>query len=138
MPFHRVVDIIDGEPTFEKPLKEIMAELNRNGGLQTLDPVDFITKQQRNWYKGVCLPFLAKHDENQETKVWWDTEVKKKCGGLDLLKPEYKEWADGNITSRLTTSGVGKKKMTQFIENILSKSLETGWCVPPPDSDLRK
>ena len=47
-------------------------------------------------------------------------------------------FADGNMCIRLTIRGVGKKNMTAFIENILSKSIEMGWKIDPPDADLRK
>ena len=124
--------------TFEKPLKEILSELKPGGAIDILDPVKYVTAQQRKWYKGICLPWLVKHDENRESKAWWDMEVKKQCDGLNLLKMEYKEWFDGSVTARLTTKDVGKKKMTAFIEEILAMSVEKGWGIAPPDKDLRK
>jgi len=130
--------LIDGEPAFDVPLSEILGQIKHGGALRVLSPVEYITDQQRKWYKGVCLPWLVKHDENQESTAWWDMEVKKRCDGLNLLKIEYRVWADGTITSRLTTKDVGKKKMTAFIEEILAKSVEMNWGIAPPDKELRK
>ena len=141
MPTHYVKSIINGQPTFEKLLPEILAELKEGGALKTLTPLEYITDQQRKWYKGVCLPALVKHDENGETDAWWDTEVKKECNGLAYLKKEiffFEDGAGGRFgVGRLTTKGVGKKNMTLFIEEILSKSIAKGWPVTPPDPELR-
>ena len=142
MPTHVVKSMIDGEPTFEKPLKDILAELVPGGAIKTLSPLEYITDRQRRWYKGVCLPGLVKDDENGETAGWWDTELKKEFNGLALLKKEIffiDDGAGGRVgVGRLTTKNVGKRNMTQFIEEILSKSLEKGWNISPPDPDLRK
>ncbi len=145
MPTHEVKSIIDGEPTFKRPLKEILAELEMGGALETLSPLKYITARQRRWYKGVCLRDLVKNDENGETKAWWDLEVKAKCNGLAYLKKvgmDFELKLGGEITrvtiGRLTTVGVGKRNMSAFIEEILSKSLSEGWDVSPPDPELRK
>jgi len=142
MPTYRVKNIVDEQPTFEKKLSEILAELKVGGGLKILTPVEYITDQQRKWYKGVCLPSLVKNDENGETAGWWDTEVKRQCNGLALLKKEIFYFEDGlgnKIgTGRLTTKGVGVKNMTDFIEEILSVSMAKGWSVTAPDPELRK
>ena len=144
MPIHQVKSIIDGEPTFEKPLNEILAELKIGGALKTLSPLEHHTDRQRRWYKGVCLRDLVKNDENGETKAWWDLEVKSKCKGLAYLKKEGMEFElklGDEITrvtiGRLTTKGVGKRNMTAFIEEILSQSMSRGWNIGPPDPDLR-
>ena len=139
---YKVIDIIAGQPTFSKPLKEILSECEKGGAVKILSPLEYITDRQRRWYKGVALVELAKHDENGETKEWWDTEVKKLCGGLTYLKKEIfylEDGLGGKIpVGRLSTKNVGKKKMTDFIEEILSKSVMFGWPVTPPDPDLRK
>ena len=141
MPTYQVKSV-GGIMTFEKPLKEILAELKPGGGIKILDPVEYVTDRQRRWYKGVCLPWLAKHDENQESTYWWDDEVKRLCQGLALLKQDiyFMQGVDGQKIpiGRLTTSGVGKRNMTAFIEEILAKSVEKGWGLAPPDPDLRK
>ena len=145
MPTHEVKSMIDGEPTFEKPLKEILAELKVGGALRTLSPVEYITDRQRRWYKGVCLRDLVKNDENGETKAWWDLEVKSKCNGLAYLKKEgidFELKLGDEFTrvtiGRLTTKGVGKRNMSAFIEEILSKSISEGWDISPPDPELRR
>jgi len=144
MPTHEVKSIIDGEPTFAKPLKEILAELKVGGTLKTMTPLKHHTDRQRKWYKGVCLRDLVKNDENGETKAWWDNEVKSKCHGLAYLNKEGFEAelklgdAVTRVTiGRLTTKGVGKKKMTLFIEEILSQAMVRGWPIGAPDPDLR-
>jgi len=127
---------------FEKDIEEIADEVPEGGALKVLTPLEYITDRQRRWYKGVCLPHLAKIDENGETESWWDDEVKRECNGLGLLKKEIYFYSDqmGNKIGigRLTIKGVGKRNMTEFIEMILSVSLTKGWNVSPPDSDVRK
>ena len=141
MSTHQVKTIGSRGPSFEKPLDEILGELRLGGAIKTLTPLEYITDRQRRWYKGVCLRDLVKNDENGETAGWWDTEVKKKCNGLALLKKEVFFMDDGAGNrfgvGRLTTKGVGKRNMTLFIEEILSKSMSAGWDIGPPDPDLR-
>jgi len=145
MPTYRVKDIIDGQPTFEVPLDEILSTLKHGGALKVLDPNDYITERQRAWYKGVCIRQLAQNDENGETEAWWDDYVKRECKGLALLKKEAMV-ADVTISGqtvqvtygRLTTKGVGKRNMTNFIEEILSEAMHRGWPVSAPDPELRR
>lgn len=129
--------IIDGLPTFEVPLDDILRQVKLGGALRILTPLEYHTDRQRRWYKGVCLPWLVKHDENRESTAWWDREVKRFCDGLNLLKAQYIMLADGEIISRLTIVDVGKKKMTMFINEILAKSVEKNWGLAPPDEELR-
>jgi len=127
---------VNGEPTFKKPVSEIVAEVRDGGAIQVLSPTDYHTSRQRKWYRGICLRGLS--DWNGDTPSEWDDRLKRECGGTELLKTEPIWMADGNICSRLTIRGVGKQKMTAYIENILSKSIEMEWPVTPPDPDLRK
>ncbi len=142
MPIYRVQTIVEGEPTFEKPLGEILKELTIGGAIRLLTPLEYITDRQRRWYKGIALPHMVKNDENGDTDKWWDDEIKRLCNGLAYLKKEiyYSVTTDGHKIpiGRLTTSGVGKKNMTLFIEEILSQSMIRGWGIAPPDKDLRK
>lgn len=131
-----VTKMIDGEPCFEKPLNEILADLEEGGAIRTLTPLQYHTHRQRKWYKGICLAGLS--DWSGETKEWWDRELKKHCHGAELLKRETWLSERGQPVSRLTIVGVGKKKMTAFIENILSKAVEMIWPVTEPDPELRK
>ncbi len=137
-----VIDIIEGQPTFEVPLSEILSNCKKGGAIKVLNPLEYITERQRRWYKGVAIPALVKWDENGETAEWWDTELKKECGGLAYLKKEiffFDDMAGSRFgVGRLTTKGVGKKNMTNFIEEILSKAITKGWPISAPDPDLRK
>ena len=132
---------IDDQPSFKVPLSEILSGLKPGGALEVLSPLEYHTARQRRWYKGVCLPWLVKHDENKESIGWWDDEVKRLCKGLELLKKEvyFIESVKGQKIpiGRLTTKGVGKKKMTAFIEEILAKSVEMNWGVAAPAPELR-
>ncbi len=152
MPTYRVIDIVNCEPVFGKPrskevisIKEILADVKFGGALKTLTPLEYITEQQRRWYKGVCLRDLVKNDENGETMDWWDTEVKTKCKGLAYLKKEgivvelkFGDEITRVTIGRLTTKNVGQKNMSLFIEEILSQSMVRGWNIGPPDKDLRR
>ena len=142
MPTYPVINMVNGQPCFEKPLEVILGDLEQGGAIKTLTPLEAITDRQRRWYKGVCIPSLVKADENGEGSEWWDDEVKRVCNGLSLLKKEifFFESTGGQKIpcGRLTISGVGKRNMTAFIETILSKSMEKGWDIAPPDEDLRK
>jgi len=139
---YQVISMVDGQPTFEKPLQAILGGLERGGAIKILSPLEHHTDRQRRWYRGICLPELVRNDENGETVGWWDQEIKKECNGLALLKKEIffiDDGTGGRIgVGRLTIKGVGKRNMTLFIEEILSKSLSKGWNISPPDSDLRK
>lgn len=136
---HKVMDIIDEQPTFAIPLQAILAELKLGGALQTLTPVEYITNQQRRWYKGICLPELAKWQG--ETEEWWDSYLKALCHGPALLKDQvvYVDFSGQPVRIvRYTTKGVGVKKMTAFIENILSECIKKDWRLMPPDKELRR
>ena len=145
MPTYQVKMMTDAGPTFEKPLDEILSDLGPGWALKVLEPAEYVTEQQRKWYKGVCLRQLVKNDENGETLDWWDTEVKTRCKGLAYLKKEgiVVELKLGDEVQRvsigrLTTKNVGVRKMTAFIEEILSQSMQRGWPVSAPDPDLRR
>jgi len=137
-----VITVVNGVPTFEKPLNEILAELRTGGAIRLLDPAEYITDQQRRWFKGIAIPHMVKNDENGESAGWWDTEIKKECGGLAYLKKEiffFDDGAGGRFgVGRLTTKGVGKRNMILFIEEILSVSMVKGWGISPPIKELRK
>ena len=138
MAMYPVIDVIDGVAMFDVPIMDTLSKLPKGSAVKVLTPAEYITSRQRNWYKGICLKELVKNDENGETIGWWDTEVKKICRGQDYLKIDYHVMRDGSVIARLTTKGVGKNKMTLFIEEILSQSVEKGWCISPPNAELRK
>lgn len=136
MPTYQVQSIVEGQPTFEKPLSEILADLKIGGAIKTLSQLEYHTDQQRKWYKGVCLTALS--DWSGDTKDEWDLKLKALCNGIELLKTETIYLGLSKTCKRLTIIGVGKKNLTQYIENVLSKSVEMDWPVTPPDPELRK
>jgi len=121
--------------SFEVPLADILATLKPGGSLAVIDPLEAHTARQRAWYKGICLPTLA---ENGDSTFYWDHKLKSECNGLELLNIETLALVDGSIVGRLTTKGVSKSRMTQFIESILTWSQDNDWPVMPPDADLRR
>jgi len=126
----------DDTPRFAKQLTDIAAEVKPGGALKVLSPLDYHTAQQRKWYKGVCLKDLS--DWNGETVDEWDLRLKALCNGNELLKHEHIYMGGNQYCDRLTIVGVGKKNLTRYIENIISKSIEMGWPVTPPDPELRR
>ena len=126
----------DQPPRFEKTYGDIMMEVPPGGALKTLTPLEYYTHRQRSWYRGICLPGLS--DWNGDTISKWDERLKRECHGKDLLKMEYWTLKRGTVLARLTIKGVGKKKMTQFIQAILDRAVEKKWSITPPDPDLRK
>lgn len=133
MATYKVV-LVDGQPTFSKPLAEILAEIEHGGAIKILTPLAYHTDQQRKWYRGICLKGLS--DWSGDTCNEWDLRLKAACGG-DLLKQETIYLGQGGSIQRQTIVGVGKKNMTDYIENILSKAIEMDWPVTPPESELR-
>lgn len=129
------VKYIDDQPTFEKPLPEILAEVKPGGALKVLSPIEYHTDRQRRWFKGICLKGLS--DWNGETIEEWDYRLKTECG-FGLLKKDSMYVSLGVMITRLTIVGVGKKNMTAFIENILSRAITMEWPVTEPDSELRR
>ncbi len=145
MPTNRVLHRTEEGPGFEHNLLEWVVDMGPGESLKRLTANETITDAQRRWYKGVMLPAMVKWDENGETAAWWDTEVKRLCGGLAYLKKDIVfvkiGLADGAQTigvGRLTTKGVGIRKMTAFIEEILSQAMQRGWPVSAPDQELRR
>ena len=143
MATNRVISRIDGVSTWEHNVLPWIADMGPGTSLKKLTANETITDAQRRWYKGVCLRELVKNDENGETIGWWDWNVKRKCKGLAYLKKEgvvievggsFHELVDG----RLTTTGVGIRNMTNFIEEILSQAMQRGWPVSAPDPELRR
>ena len=142
MATYPVISMVNGEPTFAVTLQSILASLEAGGAIKTLTPLEYHTDRQRRWIKGVCIKRLS--DWSGDTPEEWDLRLKALCGG-DLLKTETLYLGPGTTCKRQTIVGVGKKNLTQYMENILLKSIELDWAdtegnpiVTPPDSDLRK
>ncbi len=136
MSTYPVKTISNRGPSFEKPLDEILAELRLGGAIKILSAVDYITDAQRRWYRGPCLHGLS--DWNGDTVDEWDLRLKAECNGVELLKTETIFLGVGMTCTRLTIKGVGKRNMTQYLENVLSKGIEREWPVTEPDSSLRR
>lgn len=143
MATYQVQTMIENVPTFSKPLASILSDLKVGGCIKTLTPLEYHTDRQRRWIKGVCLKRLA--DWSGDTPAEWDLKLKALCGGNELLKKETIYLGPGTTCERLTIIGVGKKNLTAYIENILSKAIELDWkdtegkpIIVPPDPDLRK
>jgi hypothetical protein len=127
--------MIDGQPTFEKPLDEILGTLKKGGAIKTMTAAEYISDRQRAWYRGPCLTGLSQW--NGETVDEWDYRLKSLCNGVELLKMQDIYMGQNESVQRLSISGVGKKNMTAFIENILSLAITEDWPVTAPDKDLR-
>ena len=123
-------------PRFAETYGDIMMTVPPGGALRVLEPLEYYTHRQRAWYRGICLPGLSQW--NGDTVSKWDERLKKECHGKDLLKIEYWPLQDGTMLARLTIKKVGKKKMTQFIQEILDLARVKKWPITPPDPDLRK
>lgn len=135
MPTYQVISIIDNQPTFEKPIEDILSKCKAGGAIKILDPIEYHTEQQRKWYKGVCLKGLS--DWNGETIDEWDFRLKTLCGS-NLLKTDTWKFQNVVTVNRLTIVGVGKKNLTQFIENILSLAITEDWPVTAPNKELTR
>ncbi len=69
------VKMYGDEPTFPKPLPEILMELREGGALAILTPIEYISNQQTRWFKGVLLPALATDSGN--TVGYWELKLKR-------------------------------------------------------------
>lgn len=66
--------MIDGQPTLAVPFKTILGGLKAGGAIKTLTPLEYITEQQRRWFKGVLLPALA--EDTGDSVGYWETKLK--------------------------------------------------------------
>ena len=75
MATYRLKQILeDGTRTFEKPIGDILAEVEHGGGIEVFEPEKYITHCQIAWWKGVLLPALSKH--SGDSKDWWEARLK--------------------------------------------------------------
>ena len=136
---YRVVSVIDGQPTFECELGLILAECEVGGAVKVLSPIEYHTDRQRAWYRGCAIPVFVELGYSTEEA---DYLLKAECGGNDLLKHTsiyLGKMSNGNpvVVDRLSIVGVGKRKMSEFIDNVLAYAVTAGVALPPPDSELR-
>lgn len=103
--------------------------------IKVMNDDEWITDRQRRWYKGICLKGLS--DWNSETVDEWDYRLKVECGS-EIFKMLEFEYEGKTFFRPQSITSISKKSMTDFIENILSKSITMDWPVYPPDPDLRK
>ena len=131
----KVTSIRDGQPIFDKPLKELLDQCVPGGALQVLTPLEYITEQQRRYWKGVLLPALAK--DSGDSVESWETRLKMAVmpdefapRSVTVGKSEY--YIIPSITK------LSKKKMNELIEGSVAQCHEWGlmW-VALPDSELR-
>ena len=136
MPTHEVKSIIDGEPTFEKPLAEILAELKLGGALKTMTPFEYITNQQIAWWKGILLPALAK--DSGDSVGYWETKLKLAVLPDDFA-PFYVPLGKQIFPIIPSITKLSKKKMNVLIEGSVDKCQEWGFVwVTLPDKEKRK
>lgn len=140
MSTHEVIDIIDDEPTFDVPLKQIWAELKAGGAIKTLTPLEYNTEQQRAWWKGILLPALAKDTGNSED--WWETRLK-----LKVMPDEFFPVAVAHgkqvIDIIPSITKLGKRKMSELIKGSVAhlrdekKYGDQFHWVTEPDKELK-
>jgi len=133
---HEVISIIDGVPTFKKPLAEILAELKAGGALKTLSPLDYISNQQIAWWKGILLPALAK--DSGDSVGYWETKLK-----LAVLPDEFAAYyvpMGKQIFPIIPSITIlSKKKMNVLIKGSVDKCHDWGFVwVTEPDKEKRK
>ena len=136
MSTHEVISMIDGEPTFAKPLKEILAEVKMGGALKTLTPLEYITNQQIAWWKGILLPALA--EDSGDSVGYWETKLKLAVLPDDFV-PFYVPLGKQVFPIIPSITILSKKKMNILIEESVEKCWKWGFAwVTLPDKELRK
>jgi hypothetical protein len=110
---YEVISKIDGQPTFETPLPEILSSLEVGGGIKTFGPTEWITEQQRRWFKGVLLKALAKH--TGDSVEYWETRLKTAILP-DEFKPFYISFGKQVFPVLPSITKLSVKKMNVLIE----------------------
>ena len=133
-PVRPISDELGTDITF----KGLLEECGPGGAIKTLSALEAHTERQRNWYKGVCLAYLS--DKTGYTEDEMDMRIKAECGSM--LKKEaillgYQPDGKPLVYYRPTITGVGKRKMADFITNVLAASVTHEWGLPHPDPELR-
>lgn len=138
---HPVKTIIDGLPTFETPLDEILADMKLGGALKVLTPLEYITGQQIRWFKGVLLKSL--HEDTGDSVAVWEARLKRNVMPDDFPPIVVQDGANVYITLSSITK-LGKRKMGELIESSVNHLRDESiygdkfsW-VTLPDKELRK
>jgi len=138
---YQVQSIVDEQPTFEKPLQEILTDLKVGGAIKTLSPLDYITLQQIRWIKGVLLPALS--EDTGDSVAVWEARLKRNVMPDDFPPVVVQDGSNVYITLPSITT-LGKRKMGQFIEGSVAHLRdekiygEKFLWVTLPDKELRK
>ena len=132
----KVVEIRDGQPIFDKLIKELLDKCEVGGILQVLTPTEYISYQQIRWFKGVLLPALA--NDSGDSVEYWETLLKLTVMPDDFT-PYYVPIKKQVFPVMPSINKLSVKKMNQLIEGSVAKCHELGltW-VTLPDSELRK
>ncbi len=131
----KVVSVIDGQPLFDKPLAELLNQCVAGGALTVLTPLEYISEQQRKWWKGVLLPALAK--DSGDSVEYWETTLKLAVMP-DEFTPFYVPIGKQVFPVIPSITKLSKTKMNQMIEGAVAKCHEYGltW-VTLPDKELK-
>jgi len=130
---YKVISTIDNQPTFNVPLSDILKECKPGGALKVLSPLEYITDQQRKWWKGVLLKELAK-DSGDSVEYW---ETKLKLAVLpDEFAPVYVAHGKQVLSIIPSVKKLSKKKMNELIEGSVAKCREYGfeWATLPDEA----
>jgi len=131
-----VISIVNGEPTFEKPLQAILGGLERGGAIRLLSPADYVTHRQVAWWKGILLPALAK--DSGDSVGYWETKLKLAVLPDDFA-PYYVPLGKQVFPIIPSITKLSKKKMNMLIEGSVQQLNEWGFLwVTLPDESLRK
>ncbi|MCK5019172.1 MAG: hypothetical protein KAS32_19075 [Candidatus Peribacteraceae bacterium] len=137
MPTYPVINTIDGQPCFEKPLESILSDLEAGGAIKLLSPLEAITDRQRRFWKGVLLPSLSK--DSGDSVRYWENYLKMTVMPDDF-KPEITQVGNAVFVQIKSITSLSKKKMTYLLEESilhLRDDLDKQW-VTFPDPELRK
>ena len=133
----KCVSITDGQPLFDKPISELLAECVPGSAIQVLNPDKYISVQQIRWWKGTLLPPLSK--DSGDSVEYWETLLKLAVMP-DEFTPFYIPIGKQVFPVIPSITKLSVKKMNAMIEGAvahLRDNLGLLWVVLP-DSSLRK
>lgn len=113
-----LISIIDGQNTFEKPLEHIATEVKPGGALQVLAPEEYITDQQRKWWKGVLLKHLSR--DTGDSIHWWENRLKLAVMP-DKFQPIYTGYGKQVFGYIPSITILSKNQMNQMIEGSIAE-----------------
>jgi hypothetical protein len=132
----KVLSVIDGQPTFDKSLQELLKQCESGSIIQLLTPAEYISLQQIRWFKGVLLPALSK--DTGDSIAWWETTLKMAVMP-DEFAPVYVAIGKQVFPVIPSITKLSVPKMNQMIEGAVAYCRdECGlmW-VSLPDKELR-